>query len=134
MSTVLRDARRIVVKARKEIEAARLPATLDGLREFRRRVMGGAMRRLVPLTAWEDFWSASLLRDLCFHVQEHRLTLDAIGAFLREHDLALLGFQCGRATLQAYARRFAGERQRRHREGNQDETHGLPRRRGASPG
>jgi hypothetical protein len=72
-----------VVKARDQIAAARLPPALDGLREFRRRVMGGGWRRLVPLTEWEDFWSASLLRDLCFHVQAHRFTISRLRDFLR---------------------------------------------------
>jgi SAM-dependent methyltransferase len=86
-------ARRIVVKARQEIAAARLPSTLDGLREFRRRVMGGDLRRLVKLTEWEDFWSASLLRDLCFHVQEHRFTVSRLRAFLAGSGLTFLGFE-----------------------------------------
>ena len=49
------SARRIVVKARDQIAAAKLPPTLDGLREFRRRVMGGGWRRLVPLTRMGGF-------------------------------------------------------------------------------
>jgi hypothetical protein len=76
-----------VVKARDQIAAARLPPALDGLREFRRRVMGGGWRRLMPLTEWEDFWSASLLRDLCFHVQAHRFTISRLRDFMR-------GVQC----------------------------------------
>lgn len=113
-------ARRIVVKARKEIEAARLPATLDGLREFRRRVMGGAMRRLVPLTAWEDFWSASLLRDLCFHVQEHRYTVSGVRELLKDSGLRFLGFEFNVGAMQIgmsdagpllqYRARFPAER------------------------
>ncbi len=86
-------ARRIVVKARQEIAAAGLPSTLDGLREFRRRVMGGGLRRLAKLTEWEDFWSASLLRDLCFHVQEHRFTVSRVRSFLEGSGLTFLGFE-----------------------------------------
>jgi hypothetical protein len=64
-----------------------LPPALDGLREFRRRAMGGGWRRLVPLTEWEDFWSASLLRDLCFHVQAHNFTISRLRDFLRGSNL-----------------------------------------------
>ncbi len=112
-------ARRIVVKARQEIAAAKLPATLEGLREFRRRVMGGSLRRLAKLTEWEDFWSASLLRDLCFHVQEHRFTMPLLRRFLEGSGLTLLGFEFNagasqRATdagpLAFYRARFPGDR------------------------
>ena len=112
-------ARRIVVKARQEIAAAKLPATLEGLREFRRRVMGGNLKRLVKLTEWEDFWSASLLRDLCFHVQEHRFTVPLLRRFLDGSGLTFLGFEFNagasqRATdagpLAFYRARFPGDR------------------------
>ena len=112
-------ARRIVVKARQEIAAARLPATLAGLREFRQRVMGGSLRRLAKLTEWEDFWSASLLRDLCFHVQEHRFTVPLLRRFLDGSGLTFLGFEFNagasqRATdagpLALYRARFPSDR------------------------
>ncbi len=97
--------RRIVVKARDEIAAAKLPATLEGLREFRKRVMTGKLRRLRQLTEWEDFWSASLLRDLCFHVQEHRFTIQKLRAFLEGSGLRFIGFE---ATAGAAARAVDG--------------------------
>jgi SAM-dependent methyltransferase len=113
-------ARTLVVKARRDIEAAGLPATLDGLREFRRKVMSGEWRRLRPLTAWEDFWSASLLRDLCFHVQEHRFTVSRLRTFLEGSGLRFLGFEfnvgaaqrsdAGAGPLALYAARFRNER------------------------
>lgn len=113
------SARSIVVKARRDIEAARLPATLDGLREFRRKVMTGEWRRLRALTEWEDFWSASLLRDLCFHVQEHRFTVSRVRSFLEGSGLKFLGFEfnvgasqradAGAGPLALYASRFRNE-------------------------
>ena len=114
------SARRIVVTARDQIAAAKLPPTLDGLREFRRRVMVGGWRHLVPLTAWEDFWSASLLRDLCFHVQEHRFTISRLRDFLKDSDLRFLGFEFNAGACSVpwrmpgpiahYRARFPGER------------------------
>jgi SAM-dependent methyltransferase len=92
--------RRIVVRARNQIAGAKLPPTLGGLREFRRRVMGGDWRRLVPLTEWEDFWSASLLRDLCFHVQEHRFTIARLREFLKGSHLRFLGFEFNAGAVQ----------------------------------
>ncbi len=114
------SARALVVKARRDIEAARLPSTLDGLREFRRKVMSGEWRRLRPLTAWEDFWSASLLRDLCFHVQEHRFTVSRLRTFLDGSGLRFLGFEfnvgasqsaaANAGPLELYRARFPNER------------------------
>ena len=95
--------RALVVKARSDIEMARLPSTLDGLREFRRKVMSGEWRRLRPLTAWEDFWSASLLRDLCFHVQEHRFTVSRLRTFLEGSGLRFLGFEFNVGASQSAA-------------------------------
>ncbi len=113
------SARSIVVRARRDIEAARLPATLDGLREFRRKVMTGEWRRLRTLTDWEDFWSASLLRDLCFHVQEHRFTVSRVRSLLEGSGLKFLGFEfnvgasqradAGAGPLALYASRFRNE-------------------------
>lgn len=114
------NARTIVVKARRDIEAAGLPATLSGLREFRRRVLGAEWRRLRPLQEWEDFWSASLLRDLCFHVQEHRFTISRLRAFLAGSGLRFLGFEfnvgasqradASAGPLALYASRFRHDR------------------------
>jgi hypothetical protein len=53
-----------------------------------------------------DFFSISACRDLLFHVQEHRMTLTGIAGFLRDNDLALLGFDIKRDVLQAYVQRF----------------------------
>lgn len=113
-------ARAIVVRARRDIEAQRLPATLEGLREFRRKVMSGEWRRLRPLLEWEDFWSASLLRDLCFHVQEHRFTVSRLRALLDGSGLRFLGFEfnvgasqradAGAGPLALYASRFRNDR------------------------
>jgi SAM-dependent methyltransferase len=85
--------RRIVEKARRDIAGLRIPPSLDGLRDFRRRVAEGDLKRLAALTEWEDFWSASLLRDLCFHVQEHRFTIARLRQFLEGSRLRFLGFE-----------------------------------------
>ncbi|HTR83334.1 MAG TPA: methyltransferase domain-containing protein [Reyranella sp.] len=108
------SARRLVVQARQEIAAAKLPATLEGLRDFRHRVLNGKWRKLAKLADWEDFWSASLLRDLCFHVQEHRFTVQRLRAFLEGSGLTFLGFEfpptAGVSPLQHYRARFPMER------------------------
>lgn len=57
-----------------------------------------------------DFYSISSCRDLLFHVQERRLTLGEIDAFLRENGLKFLGFAIDDAVIAAYRRRFPDDR------------------------
>ena len=53
-----------------------------------------------------DFYSTSACRDLLFHVQEHQLTLPAIDAFLKSHDLRFIGFETDANTLDTYRKEF----------------------------
>jgi Flp pilus assembly protein TadD/2-polyprenyl-3-methyl-5-hydroxy-6-metoxy-1,4-benzoquinol methylase len=57
-----------------------------------------------------DFFSISNCRDLLFHVQEHRMTLTSIDAFLRKNNLAFLGFEIEVDILHAYKLRFPADR------------------------
>ena len=54
-----------------------------------------------------DFFSTSACRDLLFHVQEHRMTLPKIKAFLTENNLDFLGFELPAQTGEAFRRRFS---------------------------
>ena len=54
-----------------------------------------------------DFFSTSACRDLLFHVQEHRLTLPEIKAFLTENNLDFLGFELPAQTGEAFRKRFS---------------------------
>ncbi len=103
-------ARHGVVRARSLIARQSYPATPDGVRRCRQDLaardtgdgFGGVM-------ASSDFYSVSACRDLLFNVQEHRLTLDGIAAFLREHGLNFLGFELHPSALAAYRQRFADD-------------------------
>ncbi len=98
--------------ARRDIVAgARMDRRARRRRRRRRRSAGSAMscrrRQLCSrLQKINDFYSVSECRDLLFHVQEHRLTLPAIAAFLAEQNLTLLGFMLTPAAREAYRRRF----------------------------
>ena len=59
---------------------------------------------------FNDFYSLSGCRDLLFHTQEHRTTLPAIGRFLAEEHLSLIGFEIDGATARQYAARFPDDR------------------------
>jgi Tfp pilus assembly protein PilF/SAM-dependent methyltransferase len=56
---------------------------------------------------FSDFFSTSGCRDLLFHVQEHRLTLPAIKAFLSENNLEFLGFELSAQKAEAFRKSFS---------------------------
>jgi tetratricopeptide (TPR) repeat protein/SAM-dependent methyltransferase len=53
-----------------------------------------------------DFYSMSDLRDLLFHVQEHRMSLPQIAGFLAENNLQFLGFDQTPHILRRYREKF----------------------------
>ncbi|MFY7780760.1 MAG: class I SAM-dependent methyltransferase [Tagaea sp.] len=99
-------ARRIVVQARDAISARGDRDDPAGLRKFRADVLSGALgaalRDALPL--WPDFHSASLLRDLCFHVQETRYDVPKLKALLDGLPLRFLGFEFPRGHAQVQDR------------------------------
>ena len=92
-------------------ELPRIPGkgiTADDIRRERQRLLETSQQRDV-LAASTDFFTTSTCRDLLFHVQEQRVTLAAIGDFLRGNNLTLLGFSVDDDVLAAYQSRFSGD-------------------------
>lgn len=103
-------ARQYVVKARELISAKGYGSTPDEIRECRQYLRQIESAENLTLTRQGDFFSTSNCRDLLFHVQEHRMTIDLIADFLKEQDLSFLGFQFESSVAQSYARRFPDDR------------------------
>jgi SAM-dependent methyltransferase len=113
--------RAVVVEARRLIAERGYRSDLAGLRAFRADVVAGRLgeRLARELPQWNDFHSASLLRDLCFHVMEHRYDIAGIRRLIEGLPLRFLGFDfsLGHAlhrsenvpALRAYSRRFPKE-------------------------
>lgn len=84
-------ARTQVVEARNYVEANGFSPTLRGIRACRDSILAlpqsNPMR--IRLEGTSDFYTTSLVRDLIFHVQEHRMTLPQI-----EQMLEKLGLKC----------------------------------------
>jgi SAM-dependent methyltransferase/thioredoxin-like negative regulator of GroEL len=99
-------ARTDIVAAREFAAAGGYDGTPDSIRSCRQNLMKSADPRLQRLPASPDFYSTSACRDLLLHVQEHRLTLSEIAAFLVEHRLSFLGFELGAPALAQYRTRF----------------------------
>jgi hypothetical protein len=71
-----------------------------------RRLRHGLTEHCPDLALRPDFFTISTCRDLLLHVQEHRVPLAAIGDFLREQGVRLLGFSIEETVLAAYRQRF----------------------------
>jgi FkbM family methyltransferase len=103
-------ARRNVVKAREIIAAHGYSSTPDDIRRFRQDLATqNPSVELQWLSEMPDFYSTSECRDLLFHVQEHRLTLDQIESFLAEFRLHFIGFDLDPRVLRQYRMRFVDD-------------------------
>ena len=85
-------ARKHIVETRKEITSLRVGASVSEIRKFRQSLAESKKEIHIPLTKSNDFFSLSTLRDLIFHVQEHRFTLPQIKNCLEELGLKFCGF------------------------------------------
>jgi tetratricopeptide (TPR) repeat protein/SAM-dependent methyltransferase len=102
-------ARQDVVLAREFIAGGGYDASPESIRAFRQNLAKIRDPRLRDLFGSPDFYSISACRDLLFHVQEHRLTLPQIAAFLAEQHLTFLGFELGSRTAAEYRARFPAD-------------------------
>lgn len=100
-------ARRDVVRGRAYIAQQGYASTPEGIRQCRQDMMSmNDSTGYASFLKANDFYSVSECRDLLFHVQEHRMTLTGINAFLRENNLQFLGMQVKEEVLAAYKARF----------------------------
>jgi hypothetical protein len=99
-------ARSLVVKAREVISNHNIPPTLEGIREFRHDLFLGKYPELLGLKTNTDIFSSSMCRDLLFHVQEWRFTVDEIQEYLERLGLEFIGFEGVEELKQLYRRMF----------------------------
>ena len=83
--------------------------TADAVRAARQTLAGRDDAQSREALRAPDFYSISTCRDLLFHVQERRLTLNEIADFLGENGLKFIGFAIDDAVLAAYRRRFPAD-------------------------
>ena len=104
-------ARRSIARARRIIARHDIPATPEGLRAFRLRLLRGELGAdLAALSRSPDLYSLSGLRDLLFHVEEHHFDLPGVAAALSRLGLRFIGFEHERAdTVFAYGCMFPGD-------------------------
>ena len=91
-------ARHHIVEIRNEIRVLRVGTSEADIRKFRQSLAESHDENHQRLTTSSDFFSLSTLRDLIFHVQEHRFTLPQIKNCLNELGLKFCGFENEVAT------------------------------------
>ena len=86
-------ARRDVVKAREFIKKKNYKNTSKDIKICRQDIINQKEDVLLKkLTSGSEFYSMSTVRDLLFHVQEHRFTIPQISKILKDFNLEFLSF------------------------------------------
>ena len=100
-------AREDIVAAQRFVAEKGYKPTADAIRrcreDFEQLPADSPLRNVMLLG---DFYSMSDLRDLLFHVQEHRMSLPQIAGFLAENNLQFLGFDQTPHILRRYRKKF----------------------------
>lgn len=86
-------ARHPVVKTREDIAVKGIGTSEAEIRQFRQFLVESHEKHHQQLTGFGDFFSLSEVRDLVFHVQEHRFTVLQIRSCLEELGLKFCGFE-----------------------------------------
>ncbi len=86
-------ARRHIVEMRQEISNAGIGSSRAEIKAFREMVMTSDQKNHKKILGSNDFYSMSTIKDLLFHVQEHRFTIPQIEDCLNQLGLKFCGFQ-----------------------------------------
>ena len=86
-------ARQHIVEMRQEISKAGIGSSDAAMKSFRTTVMESDKSHHKKILISSDFYSLSTLKDLLFHVQEHRFTIPQIQDCLAELGLKFCGFE-----------------------------------------
>jgi len=85
-------AREHIKKIRDEIDCAGISSSLEDVRVFRNFLASSDEPHHRKILDSGDFYSYSTVRDLLFHVQEHRFTIPQITACIDSLGLVFCGF------------------------------------------
>ncbi len=99
-------ARKDVVEARNYIARKNLKPTTTEIRRFRKDVISGTYPEIENLQMRSSFYSTSECRDLCFHAQEHRFTINQLQETLKSNELEFLGFCLPKPIKSLYKQYF----------------------------
>ena len=86
-------ARKNIVQMRHEIQKLSIDSGDAAMKLFRQYVVNSEEKHHKQIVSNPDFYCLSGLRDLLFHVQEHRFTISEIKDSLAQLDLDFCGFE-----------------------------------------
>ena len=86
-------ARQSVVEMREEISQLGIGSSDSEMKSLREMIVVSNEEQHKRLMSWSDFYSLSELRDLLFHIQEHRFTIPQLKQCLAELGLKFCGFE-----------------------------------------
>lgn len=105
-----RLGRRTITAGRNLIARRHIPATPDGMRQFRRQSRWYFTRRdYTTLTNWYDYYALNMYRDLLFHAHEDQFDIPRIQSALTKLGLVFAGFKLPAATHEQYRLRYPGD-------------------------
>ncbi len=99
-------ARQNIIQAKNYIANKNLQANENNIRDFREIVFSRKVEAINSLTKSPDFYTLSSCRDLCFHAQEHRFTINQLQETLKFHKLKFLGFLIQQPVKSLYKQYF----------------------------
>ena len=86
-------ARQHIVSMREEIHQSGIGSSDNAMKLFRSNVINSSQQDHKNIRSFSDFYSLSELRDLLFHVQEHRFTIPQLKDCLSKLGLKFCGFE-----------------------------------------
>jgi len=99
-------ARKDIIKAREYIQTKNIQPNNEDIKDFRDDVFSGKIEQISNLCNWSDFYTMSECRDLCFHAQEHRFTINKLQEILQSNKLRFLGFLLSKQIKSLYDQYF----------------------------
>ncbi len=102
-------ARKHIVETRQFIKKKNIESNILNIRRIREIIKNDKKNTSFQKLNYNyDFYSTSNVRDLIFHVQEHRYTLPQITKLLRKYNLKFLGFT-NSSNKKEYAKHFPND-------------------------
>jgi tetratricopeptide (TPR) repeat protein len=86
-------ARSHIVQMRHEIQQSNIGSSNDAMKSFRKMIVSSKEEHHKLIMLSHDLYTMSTLRDLLFHVQEHRFTIPKIKGCLDQLALTFCGFE-----------------------------------------
>ena len=86
-------ARKNIANIRKNISSLKIKTSKKNIINFRKDILENYNTKWDSIKYSPDFYSTSGVRDLLFHVQEHRFTVQKIRSYINKLGLVFLGFE-----------------------------------------